>query len=68
MSNLPKVSEKLKNKNAIDAVAFKADTLGIYDRHLLLPNPICGFWRWVAMGAYYGHKTETFVYSPNAIH
>ena len=33
------MSKKPENKNAIDAVAFRADTLGIYGRHLLLPNP-----------------------------
>ena len=36
MPNLPK---KPENKNAIDAVAFRAGTLGIYGRHLLVPNP-----------------------------
>ena len=34
------MSKKPENKNAIDAVTFRAGTLGIYGRHLLLPNPI----------------------------
>ena len=41
MPNLPRTSKKPESKNAIDAMVFRADTLGIYGRHLIPPNPSC---------------------------